>query len=143
MKCNHHARTDFGPEPFTANIEQRVMRNTDFRTALWTGCHLQMTLMCIPPCKDIGLEMHPDTDQFLRIEQGKAVVVMGVCKEHPELEQEVCAGDGIFVPAGTWHNIINTGRVPLKLSSIYAPPNHRRGTVHHTKEDAQKEEYSM
>lgn len=133
-------QTDNGANSYTANIEQLAVQNHNFRTALWTGNHLQMTLMCIPPCGDIGLEVHPDTDQHIRIEQGSAMVKMGACKERLDFQQNMCRGDAVFVPAGTWHNIINTGRIPLKVSSIYAPPHHPRGTVHCTKVDAEREE---
>ena len=139
--CWMRQTTDNGPNPYIKNIEQMATQNQNFRTAIWTGCHLQLTLMCIPTCGDIGLEIHRDTDQFIRIEQGKAVVQMGGCPNRLEIEKTVCKGDGIFVPAGTWHNIINVGRNPLKLSSIYAPPNHPYGTVHRTKADAEREEY--
>ena len=125
--------TDFGPEPFVVNIEQATLRNRNFRTALWTGCYLQLTLMSIPAGSEIGLELHPDTDQFLRIESGSGVVRMGACKDRPDFQKYVGAGDAVFIPAGTWHNLINTGRCPLKLYSVYAPPHHPHGTVHKTK----------
>lgn len=142
MNCIYRVgQTDHGPDPYAADIGQISAKNQHFRTAIWTGCHLQMTLMCIPPYGEIGFEIHDDTDQFIRIEHGNAVVKMGKCKEQMDFQGEVCDGDGIFVPAGTWHNIINTGRRPLKVSSIYAPPKHPWGTVHHTKADAEREEY--
>ena len=128
--------TDHGPAPFTANILGAAQKNQNFRTAFWTGNRLQMTLMNIPSCGEIGLEMHPDTDQFIRVESGQALVRMGFCKEKLDSQHCLKAGDGIFVPAGTWHNIHNIGACPLKLSSIYAPPQHPKGMVHHTKEDA-------
>lgn len=128
--------TDHGPTPFTANIMCVAGQNQNFRTVFWTGNHLQMTLMNIPICGEIGLEMHSDTDQFIRVETGRALVCVGTCKERLELRYWLNAGDGIFVPAGTWHNICNTGDCPLRLSSIYAPPRHPKGTVHRTKADA-------
>ena len=100
-----------------------------------------MTLMALPPCGESGVAMHEDTDQLLRIEQGCGMVKIGACREQLDMQYRVCRGDSIFVPAGTWHNVINTGRIPMKLSSVYAPPNHPRGTVHRTKEDAEREEY--
>lgn len=133
-------KTDNGPNPYVANIEKMTLQNQNFRTAIWTGNHLQMTLMSIPPCNDIGLEIHEDTDQLLMIEQGNGVVQMGECKDNLNFCANISKGDSIFVPAGTWHNVINTGRTCLKLSSVYAPPNHPRGTIHRTKKDAQKEE---
>lgn len=128
--------TDYGPCPFVTNIADATVRNNNYRTALWTGNHLQLTLMCIPPCGEIGLEVHPDTDQFLRLEQGQGVVMMGPCKDRLNFKRCVAADDAICVPAGTWHNVINTGRGPLKLYSIYAPPHHPRGTVQRTKAEA-------
>ena len=141
-RCNcAKPKTDCGPEPFVANIACAAGQNQNFRTALWTGCHLQMTLMCIPPCGDIGVETHPDTDQFIRVEDGKAVVMMGDCKNRLDAKCCLNTGDAVFIPSGTWHNIVNTEKCPLKLSSIYAPPHHPRGTVHRTKADAEKESY--
>lgn len=80
-------QTDNGPNPYVANIEQQAVQNQNFRTAIWTGCHLQMTLMCIPPCGEVGLEIHPDTDQFIRVEQGNAVVGMGKWREGQPIER--------------------------------------------------------
>lgn len=131
--------TDFGSEPFVVNIEQAVCHNTNFRTALWTGENLQLTLMSIPKDGEIGVEMHNDTDQFLRIESGKGIVKMGSCRDRMNFLKYIGAGNAVFVPAGTWHNIINTGDCPIKLYSIYAPPKHPHSTVHMTKEIAEAE----
>ena len=92
--------------------------------------------MSIPVHGDIGVEMHADVDQFIRVESGRAKVCLGACRNH--LEECACVeeGDAILIPAGTWHNIINAGGCPLKLYSLYAPPQHPRGTVHPTKADA-------
>lgn len=128
--------TDHGPAPFCAHIMGAARQNPNFRTAFWTGSHLQMTLMHIPPCGEIGLEMHPDTDQLIRVEHGRALVRMGSCRESLDYSCCLNAGDGVFVPAGTWHNVCNGGNGPLKLSSIYAPPHHPKGTVHPIKADA-------
>ncbi len=127
---------DYGPAPLVINIEKATKQNRTFRTAVWTGRHLQLTLMSINVGQDIGLEIHPDTDQFLRIEQGQGVVKMGSRKDQLGFQRRVFEGDAIIVPAGTWHNLINTGNRPLKLYSIYAPPQHPKGTVHKTKADA-------
>lgn len=127
---------DYGPEPFVVNIEEAAKQNSNFRTALWTGCHLQLTLMNIKAGEDIGLEMHPDVDQFIRIEDGQGIVKMGDNKDNLDFERNVYDNYAIFIPAGKWHNLINTGCQPLKLYSIYAPPEHPHGTVHKTKEDA-------
>lgn len=131
---------DYGSNPFVINIEQASRRNRNYRTALWTGKHLQVTLMSIGVGEDIGLEVHPDVDQFIRIEQGRGVVRMGQRKDRLDFQREVGDDDAIMVPAGTWHNVVNTGHVPLKLYTIYAPPEHPFGTVHRTKEEAHHSE---
>lgn len=135
------AAQDYGGRPYVGNIPHLAADNTNFRTAIWTGSNLQMTLMHLPLRGEIGLEMHGDVDQLIRVEQGCALVKMGMCREQPDTQRHLGRGDAILVPAGTWHNVLNTGRIPLKLSSVYAPPNHPRGTVHRTKEDAERAEY--
>lgn len=135
------ARMDHGPEPFVANIEKAAEQNQFYRSAFWTGKYLQMTVMCIPVGGEIGLETHPDTDQYIRVEQGVGMVIMGPAKEHMNFRRRICIEDGVFVPACTWHNIINTGNTPLKLSSVYAPPHHPRGTIHRTKKDSDESGY--
>lgn len=137
------ALQDYGPKPFVVNINTATKQNRTFRTALWTGKHLQLTLMSIGVGEDIGLEIHPNVDQFLRVEQGTGIVRMGQDKDHLTYEQPIADDSAIFVPAGTWHNVINTGNIPLKLYSIYAPPNHPFGTVHQTKAEAMAEEVSV
>ena len=126
---------DKGPEPVVMNIGQVTLANENYRTTLWTGENLQLTVMAIQPGHEIGLEAHDDHDQFLRIEEGEATVYMGASQDNlntwPAKDD-----DAIFVPAGTWHNLVNTGQMPLKLYSIYAPAEHKHGTVHVTKEDA-------
>lgn len=131
---------DYGPEPFVVNINQVTKQNDTFRTALWTGKHLQVTLMSINPGESIGLEIHPKVDQFLRVEEGQGIVKMGARKDRLNFQRNVYDEFAIMIPAGTWHNIINTGRKPLKLYSIYAPPQHPSGTVHKTKADAEAAE---
>ena len=130
---------DYGPDPFVVNIEDVTKANDTFRTALWTGNHLQLTIMSIPVGESIGLEIHPDTDQFLRIEQGEGLVQMGANKNNLNFQRRVNNEFAFVVPAGTWHNLVNIGNVPIKLYSIYAPPKHPRGTVHLTKADAEHE----
>ena len=130
---------DYGPEPFVVNIEEITKLNNTFRTALWTGEHLQLTLMSIPVGESIGLEIHPDTDQFLRLEQGEGLVQMGRDRNNLTFQRRVSNNWAFIVPSGTWHNLINIGNIPIKLYSIYAPPKHPRGTVHLTKADAEHE----
>ena len=138
MNSHHHiGETDHGPEPFAASIPDAAHRNPHFRTAFWTGHHLQMTLMCIPPCGEIGVEMHPDTDQLIRVEEGAVVIHMGTCENQLNSMRHLGTGDAVFVPCGTWHNVVNHSQCPAKLSSCYAPPHHPRGTIHYTKEDAE------
>jgi mannose-6-phosphate isomerase-like protein (cupin superfamily) len=127
---------DHGPQPFVLDIEKATVENANYRTTLWTGKFLQMTVMSIEPGRDIGLEVHEDHDQFLRIEAGRARVQMGPAKDKLSFEREVEDDWAVFVPAGSWHNVTNIGSAPLKLYSLYAPPEHPHGTVHPTKADA-------
>lgn len=140
---NHIPLKDYGAKPFVVNIHEAVKQNNTFRTALWTGPHLQVTLMSIGAGDEIGLEVHPDHDQFLRIEQGQGIVRWGTHQNHLDAERRITEDSAIMIPTGTWHNIINTGNTPLKLYSIYAPPHHPFGTVHTTKAEAiaAEEEY--
>lgn len=126
-----------GDCPFVVNIENTTKCNRTFRTVLWTGEHLQLTVMCIGPGEDIGAEQHLEDDQFIRIEQGCGVLQTGSeqCRMNDQIR--VSEGCGIMIPAGLWHNIVNTGSVPMKVYSLYAPPHHRPGTVHRTKADAE------
>ena len=131
---------DYGPEPFVTSIEEVTQRNGNYRASLWTGQYLQLTLMCIPAGGEIGLEMHPDTDQFLRIESGNGMAMMGPAKDRLNYQRPVCAGYAVFVPAGTWHNLVNTGNCPLKIYTLYAPPHHPHGTAQATKAVADRED---
>jgi mannose-6-phosphate isomerase-like protein (cupin superfamily) len=97
---------------------------------------LQVTLMSIEPGDEIGLEVHPNEDQFLRVEDGNGKVMMGDSMENLSFEKDVSEDFAIMIPAGKWHNVINTGNTSLKLYSIYAPPSHPHGAYHQTKEDA-------
>ncbi len=139
--CFHLPMGDYGPDPFVTNIDKATLQNRNFRTALWTGRHLQLTLMSIPTGGEIGLEIHPETDQFIRIESGNGMVMMGPAKNRLNFQRPVSDGYAVFVPAGTWHNIINTGNRPLKIYTIYAPPHHPHGTVHATKDIADAQEH--
>ena len=138
---NQYILSDHGPTPFVVDIHKATMNNDTFRTALWTGVHLQLTLMNIPVGEDIGLEVHPHVDQFLRIEDGQGLVQMGNSQENLYFCQPAYDDSAIFIPAGMWHNVTNTGNTPLKLYSIYAPPNHAWGTIHQTKAIAEADEH--
>ena len=131
---------DYGPEPFVIDIEEATEQNNTFRTALWTGDNLQVTLMSIDIGNDIGLEVHTNGDQFIRIEDGDALVMMGDREDNLDFQRRVYGDSAIMIPAGKWHNIINIGNKPLKLYAIYAPPEHPKGTVHNTKQDAENTE---
>lgn len=128
--------TDYGGKPFVVDINKATKQNDTFRTAIWTGTHLQVTLMSINVGEDIGLEIHPNLDQFLRVEEGEGMVRMGAQKDQLDFERKVADDFAFVIPAGTWHNVINKGNTPLKLYSIYAPPQHPFGTIHKTKADA-------
>lgn len=132
---NYINQSDYGCQPHVDNMYCVSMNNQDYRTAFWTGHHLQLTLMSIPINQEVGLEMHNDTDQYIRIEEGYGFVMMGQTKCQMD-QWQLSTGDAIFVPAGMWHNIINIGNCPLKLTSVYAPSHHPFGTVQHCKEDS-------
>ncbi|MFE5318387.1 cupin domain-containing protein [Paenibacillus sp. NPDC056579] len=124
---------DYGTRPFVVNINQTTKSNNNYRTALWTGKNLQVTLMSINVGDDIGLEVHPTTDQFIRIEEGQGLVQMGDSKDKLDFQEMAYDDYAIMIPAGKWHNVTNTGNKPLKIYVIYAPPEHPYGTVHETK----------
>jgi len=131
---------DEGPNPFVIDIEGATLSNESYRTTLWTGSNLQMTVMTIDPGNDIGLEVHPDGDQFLRIEGGVGRVQMGPAKDDLSFDREIGADWAILVPAASWHNVTNVGDEPLKLYALYAPPEHPHGAMHHTKGEAEAAE---
>jgi mannose-6-phosphate isomerase-like protein (cupin superfamily) len=126
---------------WSANIEAATIANTTFRTVVFTGKHMQLTVMSIGPGEEIGLEVHEHIDQFLRVEEGSARVVMGAAKDKLDETHELKDDWAVIVPAGTWHNVINTGKTALKLYSIYTPPEHPPETVHKTKADADAAEH--
>jgi mannose-6-phosphate isomerase-like protein (cupin superfamily) len=131
---------DYGPLPLVVNIDKATKQNNTFRTALWTGSQLQVTLMSINVDDDIGLEVHPEIDQFIRIEEGQGLVKMGRRKDNLNFQVNVYDDFAIMIPAGFWHNVINTGNKPLKIYAIYAPPEHPRGVVHMSKAEAEADE---
>jgi mannose-6-phosphate isomerase-like protein (cupin superfamily) len=122
---------------YVGPIEKATEKNKYFRQVLFTGEHLQLVVMCLQPKEEIGNEVHPDVDQFFRIEEGEARFVFEGKEKHT-----VRAGEAVVVPAGTFHNVINTSATkPLKLYTIYTPPNHPEGTVHKTKAEAESAEH--
>jgi len=123
---------DIGPQPQTFDIERATTQNGDYRSVAWSGRFLQVTLMSIPVGGDIGLEAHPDTDQFLRLEAGSGRVQMGKAKDRLTFDAQVSDGWCVLVPAQTWHNITNTGSTPMQVYAIYAPAHHSPGKVQAT-----------
>ncbi|MDO4790902.1 MAG: cupin domain-containing protein [Buchananella hordeovulneris] len=128
---------DGGKKPMVADIEKMTKENDKFRVTVWTGEHLQLTVMSIPVGGDIGLEVHDGVDQFIRIEAGKGRCEMGDAENNLDFVREVEDDDMILVPSGAWHNITNIGDEPLKLYTLYGPADHVAGTVHDTQEDAE------
>lgn len=123
---------DIGPKPQSFDIERATNQNADYRSVVWSGRYLQVTLMSIPVGGDVGLEAHPETDQFLRLEAGNGRVQMGDAQDQLTLDEKVSGGWCVLVPAGSWHNITNTGAAPMQLYTIYAPAHHAPGKVQPT-----------
>jgi mannose-6-phosphate isomerase-like protein (cupin superfamily) len=122
---------------YVGPIEKISVKNKYFRKVLYTGKHLQLVAMSLQPKEEIGKEVHKGVDQFFRIEEGRAKFVFGAKEVHL-----VAAGGAVVVPAGTYHNVINTSATkPLKLYTIYTPPNHKAGTIHRTKAAAEAAEH--
>jgi mannose-6-phosphate isomerase-like protein (cupin superfamily) len=128
---------------WVGDIEQATLENGTFRTVLFTGEHTQLTVMSLGPGEDIGHEAHPDADQFLRIEQGLARVEFGSTADRIEETHDVRGDWAIVIPAGVWHNVVNTGVGDLKLYSLYSPAQHPVGTVHRTKAEAVASEHGL
>lgn len=123
--------TNKNKNPYHSNIEKLVVENTDFRQVLYTAPHSQLVIMSLLPSEEIGMEVHKNVDQFFRFEIGEGKAIIN------GQEFTFKAGDVAIVPAGAEHNFINTGIESLKLYTIYAPPNHIDGRIHHTKADAE------
>jgi mannose-6-phosphate isomerase-like protein (cupin superfamily) len=122
---------------YVGPLERQTLANRDFRRVLFTGKHLQLVLMCLGPGEEIGTEVHGDVDQFFRVEEGTALFVL-----RGRGTQRVGDGGALVVPAGTRHNVVNASkRKPLRLYTIYSPPNHPPRTVHRTRADAMAAEH--
>ena len=120
---------------FHANIEQNTLGNSNFRRVLYTAKHCQLVLMSLEPREEIGLETHPENDQFLRFEGGRGAVFIDGNR------YEVADGDAVIVPAGARHNVVNLSETDgLKIYTIYSPPHHKDGTVHPTKNEAETDD---
>lgn len=126
---------------WVGDVERATLENVDFRSVLFTGSHVQLTVMRLGPGEEIGVEMHEHLDQFLRIESGNARVTLGPSEGQIDEQHEVASDWAVIVPSGVWHNVINVGPTDLKLYSLYSPPEHASGTVHHTKADAEADEH--
>jgi len=124
---------DIGPRPQAFNLESATVKNPNYRTVAWSGTYLQVTLMSIPVGGDIGLEKHPATDQFIRLDRGRGRAQMGATKDDLSFDQEVTDGWCVLVPAGSWHNITNVGDDAMQVYTVYAPQHHKPGKVQPTK----------
>jgi mannose-6-phosphate isomerase-like protein (cupin superfamily) len=127
---------------WVADIERATLDNTNFRTVLFTGQQTQLTVMRLGPGEDIGLESHPDNDQFLRIEAGQGRAELGPAEDSIEEIYDVEDDWAIIIPAGIWHNVVNTGAGDMKLYSLYSPPEHPPNTMHRTKAEAEAAEHA-
>lgn len=120
---------------YVQNIEKLTVENDNYRKVLYTGKHMQLVLMTLQPGEGIGLEQHEGHDQFFRIEEGQGRATID------DNTYDIQDDDAIIVPAGAWHNVINTGTSPLRLYTLYAPPEHREGVLHPTKADDREEHF--
>ena len=133
---------DNGPNPNVFDLETATTENSNYRTVAWTGTYLQVTLMSIEPGASIGLEVHHGTDQFLRLDAGQGRVMMGPSEDDLPFTADVSDGWSVQVPAGTWHDVVNTGEEDMRLYVVYAPVHHAAGIVQETAEDAERDEES-
>ena len=131
---------DIGPQPQSFDIESATKENSNYRSVAWSGRYLQVTLMSIPVGGSIGLESHPQTDQFLRLDEGRGLVQMGAAKDKLTFEKEVSDGWCVLVPAGTWHNITNIGTTRMQVYAVYAPAHHAPGKLQATAAAAEADE---
>jgi len=117
---------------FVANIDSLSKSNQNFRKVLYTAKHAQLVLMALKPGEDIGTEVHPNVDQFFRVEEGSGEAILD--NVHTQIQE----GYAVLVPAGTEHNIVNTGKTPMKLYTVYAPPQHRDAVIQRTRAQARQ-----
>lgn len=120
---------------FVENIEKLTLENDNYRKVLYTGKHMQLVLMTLQAGEEIGREVHEGHDQFFRIEEGQGRISID------DNEYDVKDDDAMIVPAGAWHNVVNTGSTPLRLYTLYGPPEHREGVLHPTKADEKEEHF--
>lgn len=126
---------------WVGDVERVTLDNETFRTVVFTGEHTQLTVMRLAPGEDIGREAHPHLDQFIRIERGAARVELGRTEDEVDETHDVEDDWAVIVPAGVWHNVVNTGSGDVKLYSLYSPPEHPPETVHRTKAEAEAAEH--
>ncbi len=127
---------------WVGDIERTTLENTTFRTVVFTGEHTQLTVMRLAPGEEIGSESHPTLDQFVRIEEGQARIDLGRSEDELNERYEVEDDWAVVVPAGVWHNVVNTGTSDVKLYSLYSRPEHPPNTIHETKADADAAEHA-
>jgi len=130
ISCKESSNKGVAMKGYVQNIESIAVKNEEFRRVVYTAKNCQLVVMALKPKEEIGAEVHK-LDQFFRVEEGTGEAVLN------GVHTEISAGFAVLVPAGMNHNIINTGSIPMKLYTIYSPPNHRDGVVHHTREDAE------
>lgn len=126
---------------WVGSIEGTAGDNSFFRHVLFTAKNLQLVVMTLQPGEEIGVEMHDHLEQFIRVESGRAAVTMGPSRDEVTQKEDLEAGFAVVVPGGTWHNVVNMGEGELKLSTIYAPPQHPDGTIHRTRAEAVASEH--
>lgn len=132
---------DTGTKPWAFDIEEATLENPNYRMAVWTGDYMQLVLMTLQPGEEIDLELHSGHDQFIRIEEGNARVLMGKDSDNLTFDEQVADDWAVMIPAGYWHQVINTGVGELKLYTLYAPAEHKKGTVHETYDEAKEHEH--
>ncbi len=125
---------DLGPTPSIINIEKRTEENNNYKKALWTGNNIQLILMCIPVGENTGIKTNPNTEQFIKIEEGKALVELGPDINNLSVRKEINSNYALIIPVGTYYNITNISNEPVKLYYIDSPPNHKKGTINITKQ---------
>jgi mannose-6-phosphate isomerase-like protein (cupin superfamily) len=131
---------DMGDKPAIINISALAEQNDNFRTAIWSGTNMQITLMSLASGEETGVEIHPDTDQMISVVDGYAMVEMGTDQKRLNFRQRVPSGYTIIIPEATYHNVRSIGKAPLKLYTVYAPAHHPWGTVDKTRLDSVERE---
>lgn len=121
MKRNVEIGRSMGREPCVIHLQEEALYNTKCQTCVWSGCYLNVSVHCIPPCGEIGPGIAKDQDQYIRVEQGNALIKMGNKRQKFDFDRSMCCGDAAFIPSSVWYHVINIGKLPLKLSCVSAP----------------------